>query len=115
MFQSSIELINPLNCNNGNFSYYVLSKNSFDPGLKVGDRFEITNWDIWNKSYTLKTMVVSRKLEFYLPDNKLVKEYGFPSQVAKEGAILLRIFVELEDRDKLLELHEVIKQNSKVA
>ncbi len=111
MFQCSIELIYSLDSTDDNFCSYVVARNEFDPGLKIGDELVISDWDVWYKSYTFKAIVVGRKLEVRPPDNKLVEKHSLPSEAAIEGAILLRIFVEAEDQDKVLELHETIQQN----
>ncbi len=110
MFECTIELLHPSRQREKEPGCYVVSKNRFDPGFKVGDELEINDWQIWGQSYTFNVKVVRRKYEIHPPDKQLVNQYGYPNEAASEGLLLLRIFVEAEDRDQLVELNEAIEK-----
>lgn len=48
----------------------------------------------------------------FAPDSKLKGKYG--EEAAKNGLFMLRIFVEAEDRDAVVELCEAIERNNRM-
>jgi hypothetical protein len=111
MFVCSIELLSTLRQEDGEPTYFVVAKFNFDPGLQPEDELWV-NWEVWGKAYNLKTKVLNRKKEVFAPDSKLQREYG--DEAAKNGLFMLRIFVEAEDRDAVLELCEAIERNTRM-
>lgn len=111
MFSCQIELSVPVE-EGENPMFYTVGKHQFDPGFKEGDTLQITSWRVWGEEYTFNALVLNRKYEIHPPDKKLNKEFNFPEIATKEGLIILRIFVEAEDRDKVSKLHKAIKDNN---
>ncbi len=109
MFVCSIELLSTLRHEDGEPKYFVVARFKFDPGLQPEDELWV-NWEVWDKSYNLKTKVLNRKNEVFAPESKLKEKYG--EEAAKNGLFMLRIFVEAEDRDAVLELCEAIDRNN---
>lgn len=109
MFFCSIELLHPVK-QGEEPRYYRIGKHTFDPGFKEGDSFEVNRWNIFGKKYTFNVFVINRKYELYPPDRDLEKNFG--ALAIEEGVINLRIFVEAEDRDKMLEIQEVLDKNN---
>jgi hypothetical protein len=111
MFVCSIELLSTLRQDDGEPTYFVVAKFNFDPGLQPEDELWV-NWEVWDKPYNLKTKVLNRKKEVFAPDSKLKGKYG--EEAAKNGLFMLRIFVEAEDRDAVVELCEAIERNNRM-
>ncbi len=86
----------------------MVGRYSFDPGIHEGDEICI-NWTIWGKDYQLNSKVVGRKREVYPPSNKLGSR---GREAVESGLFLLRIFVEAEDREAIVEISEAIAKNS---
>lgn len=112
MFVCTIELLYPSKREDEEPGFYTVGKHYFDPGFREGDKFEINSWQVWGKDYTFNVLVIEHKYEVYPPDRRLVSRLGYPDIAAEEGIINLRIFVEAEDREQLLELHEAIEKNN---
>jgi hypothetical protein len=89
--------------------YVVVGRHSSNPGLNEGDEICITDWNVWDKSYSFKAKVVGFKCEAYFPDRKLADKHGH--EAAKNGLLLNRIFLEAEDREMILEIRDAIEKN----
>lgn len=73
------------------------------PGLQVGQELIIC-WKVWDKPYRLKCKVVGRQTENY--------SKGSHETYTDESFFLLRVFVEAEDRDIIVEIKERLKKNN---
>ncbi len=109
MFICTIELLSTLNLAASEPTYWKVAEFKFDPGCQIEDELWI-NWEVWGKNYRLKTKVLQRQKEVISPNPNLRKQYG--DDAADKGLFRLRIFVEAEDRDAVLELSEAIKKNN---
>ncbi|MBD1859214.1 MULTISPECIES: hypothetical protein [Leptolyngbya] len=83
--------------------YLVVGKYNFDPNIQDGDEVWV-NWEVGGKQYNLKTKVIARKKEIYPhPDMRNLSE-----ETKRNGMFMLRVFVEAEDRDAVIEMCESI-------
>ena len=108
MFQCTIELLEPLKQPDDETRFWTVGKYNFDPGVHEKDVIWVY-WEVWGEVYELKVKVVGRKREVHPAGNRL-KSIG--EEAVKEGVFKLRIFVEAEDRDRVIKLSEVIRRNN---
>lgn len=106
MFECTVELLSSFGKQEAQF--FVVGRYLFDIGLQVGDEVEINGWKIWHKMYTLKAKVVQRKREIFPPNSPQLIEHG--DDAVKNGLFALRVFVEAEDRDAIIEICEAIEE-----
>ncbi|BAS59750.1 hypothetical protein NIES2135_07170 [Leptolyngbya boryana NIES-2135] len=112
MFLCQVELLSSLPQPNGEPFYLGVGKYNFDPNLQVGDEVWVNDWEVGGKTYHLKTKVVARKKEIHPPDHTLER---FGAEAIRNGLFILRIFVEAEDRDAVLEISENIERHKSTA
>lgn len=112
MFRCHIELLSSVPLPDGGPSFLVVGTYSYDPNLQEGDEVWINNWKVWGKAYSLKSKVVGRKKEIYPPSMDLEEHYG--EEAARNGILVLRVFVEAEDRDAVVEISEALRNNNPV-
>lgn len=108
MFECTIELLDALKTTNNEPKFLVVGRYGFNPGIHEGDEIYI-DWTVWGKDYQLKSKVVGRKREVYPPSDQLNSR---GQEAVEKGLFLLRIFVEAEDRDAIIELSEAIAKNN---
>lgn len=108
MFQCNIELLDPLKQADGEPRVWVVGKYKFAPGIYKGEEVSIL-WEVGGKTYNLKTKVVGRKRVVHSPSIKLS---SMGEKAVEEGAFQLRIIVEPEDRDAVVEIGEFIRHNN---
>lgn len=77
--------------------YFVVATYGFDLGLQVGDEIWVY-MKVQDKPYNLKTKVVNREKAIYPKDHY--------SKSKDTSIFQLRIFVEAEDRDAMIEIRE---------
>lgn len=103
MFECRIELLSTLQTEQSTPRYLNVATFSYNPGFQVGDDIYVY-WEVWNKKYSLKSKVIQIKKEIHGVGNKNLKEkFG---DEAENGCYLLRIFIEAEDRDAIVEISE---------
>ncbi|MFN6561445.1 MAG: hypothetical protein RMY28_016845 [Nostoc sp. ChiSLP01] len=100
MFECQVELLSLIE-EDGEIIYFLVGRYNFDPGLQIGEEVSI-NCEVGGEVFYLKTRVVERKKEIY--------PKGSHSRKADESLFLLRIFVEAEDREKLLAIQEFLER-----
>lgn len=125
MFLCQVELLSYLNPASSP-RYLVLATYGFDPGLQVEEETWIAGWEVWGKTHNLKVKVVERKKELFPDGNEWLRKIAKTRQeniqktlpivynALSEGSslFLLRIFVEAEDRDRILAICDDIAANT---
>lgn len=94
----------------GEPGYLKVATYSFDPGLNVEDEVYITNWDVWGKPYNFKGVVKLKRKEIIPESSKSTDRENSDFH----GLFLLKVFVDVENRDKLVEMWETIKRMEKL-
>lgn len=113
MFECTIELLSTFTGDDGEPLYLTVARFSSDPGFLEEEEVFI-NYPAWGtddlpKDYELKAKVIGRRKEVYHANPRLIRQNG---EAAKTGLFRLRVFVEAEDRDTVLELREAIDRNT---
>ena len=107
-------------------THYIVGRYGFDPGFEDQEELWI-NWQVFDQTFEIKTHVVSRRKEVYVDGKSIVLRMGesektqfsaiYPNGIEAllDGAslLLLRIFVEAEDPEQLLQIQAVMNRNKK--
>lgn len=110
MIECTFELLYPSRERDKDPGLLVVNRLYFDPGIQKGESLEINDWEVDNQHYTFNVIVVNRKWEIHPPHRHLHTVHGYPEETTRDGILMLRIFVEAEDRDKLIEITETIER-----
>ncbi|KAF3887877.1 MULTISPECIES: hypothetical protein [Nostocales] len=100
MFECQVELLSLIE-EDGETIYFLVGQYSFDPGLQIGEEVWI-NCEVGGEIFSLKTKVRERKKEIY--------PKGSHSRNINESLFLLRIFVEAEDRERILAIQDFLER-----
>jgi hypothetical protein len=108
-FRCSIELLfAPLSDDDPEAKYLEVGEYDFLPALNVNDEVSVF-LEVWDKEYILKTKVVHIKTEVIAKNHRILcskKTIDYD-----KSAYLVRIFVEAEDRDSIVEIRDAVKIN----
>ncbi|HEY9296011.1 MAG TPA: hypothetical protein VIQ31_06495 [Phormidium sp.] len=107
MFICKIYLYTLLKQEDGSPAFIDIAEFNFDPGWQK-EEVILTNWEVWGKVYALRAKVLAREKVLSVSNDKLRKEYG---NTAYNGLYTLRIFLEAEDRDTLLEICNTLEKH----
>jgi hypothetical protein len=111
-FRFQIELLVPIKPENSEPIYLKVWQFYSDPGFRVGDEIKITDWEIWDKTYTFSAKVVQIQNQVVPhPNSRIRQTYKIDEESAKDGLLLRRCFVESEERDIIVEIAERIRRN----
>lgn len=91
MFRCHLELQIPSRERDTEPNFLVIGKHQFDPGFREGDEFQLTEWEVWWKSYTFDVLVTNHKYEVY-PASKKVADIVKNQAALEEGLVLLYLF-----------------------
>ncbi|MTF40033.1 hypothetical protein [Cyanobacterium aponinum] len=107
-------------------TYFTVGRYFFNPDFEIGDEMEVywTETDdelcsTWNY-HQLKVKVVDKKTEIYKYDDQQLMQLAKTKfhlnnsveELMNTGVMNLRVFVEAEDRDLMVEISEQIKNNN---
>ncbi|MEH2218789.1 MAG: hypothetical protein V7K72_17055 [Nostoc sp.] len=81
-------------------AYYIIGTYDFDPELKIAEEVEVV-WQL-NKNYKFKVKVLNREKTIYPKGN-------YPGH-KDQDVFLLKIIVESEDRDKIIEIRDFMEK-----
>lgn len=99
MFLCKIELVSLLSQKEQPMTW-LIGEYNFDPGIHKDDKVLLV-WDV-DKTRRLNVKVISRQKEIYPKGSHIQHE--------NEHIFLLKILVEAEDRDELVEIADYMKQ-----
>lgn len=94
----------------GEPGYLKVATYDFDPGLQIDDDVYICNWNVWDIKYNFKGVVKLKRKEI-IPESSTSRE---GSNQELHGSFLLKIFIDVEDRDTLVDMWETIRRMEKL-
>ena len=107
MFNCKVYLHLPLE----EYPYTEIASYDFDPGLQIGDKVNVKDLK-WQKIQDNFYVLAAKSFSFEAM--VIIRQYIIePKRPTKDSLFYLEIGLEMADKEKLQELAEIIKENSR--